>query len=269
MKRTKTNIALSFLVVLLFTLTAGIALAAPLMEVPTPADKIFVPDAYDDNDRVQIILHGDYPDTCYRPGRTRVETDKEERIIRVTANSYTFQSKREEPVFCLESITPFLQEVDLGLLPEGDYTVVFKGAVDDGRKRDGPVLMSVAGPEPASLRIRRHSTEAPDDHLYANVLDAALVIDAAGKQKVVMTGEQPHWLYGCQRLVEVEAYFSPEDVLVVKPITEMTEGPACDAITDDRRFVIEQSLSQPFTTEGMLHIKALNSTTVNRLVPSP
>ena len=236
---------------LITLLPAGLALATP-KAVPAPIDKLFIPEGFDDNDTAEIILHGDFPNGCFKVGEPEVRVRPKEKTIDISATSWNYDGGP-----CLQVITPFIQVVRAGVLEAGEYRVSYM--------RDG--LMPMSEPLTAVLNVRRRTTEAPDDYLYANVENAFIDFDySAGKQQLVVQGTHPIWLKGCQVIREVRTYFDPEDVLVVLPITELVEGPECDEQVEDRGFIIRKGLSQPFTTEGLLHVRSMSGTSVNTLV---
>src|SRR4051812_6946852 len=104
-------------------LTMGLNLSAVVyaqnakpVEVAAPVDKIFIPSGFDDNDNVEVVLHGNFPDGCYSVGEATAKVDQANRVITVHATSLI---KPEE--YCVQSLTPFIQSVPLGNLAEGTW----------------------------------------------------------------------------------------------------------------------------------------------------
>ena len=105
-------------IALLFTAGAIYAQKGPV-EVTAPVEKLFVPEGFDNNDNVEVVLHGEFPSTCYNVGQTKATVDKENKLIKVEATTLYYPD-----VYCIQSITPWIQSVKLGVLDTGEYEVV-------------------------------------------------------------------------------------------------------------------------------------------------
>src|SRR5690606_17044612 len=86
--------------------------------VPAPVEAFFVPLGYDDNDNVEVVVHGRFPNTCYKVGPANATVDVAARTVEVEATAFHYQAAG-----CALVLVPFTQTVALGLLPEGTYTV--------------------------------------------------------------------------------------------------------------------------------------------------
>ncbi len=216
------------------------------VEIESPITKIFIPQGFDDNDNVEVILHGDFPSTCVQVGRTDAVIDPLSKTVTVTATAYKYPGK-----FCIQSITPFIQTVKLGLLGEGDYTVVLQ--------KDKAVK--------SELNVARRKTESPDDFLYATVENAYIDVNfETGKQALKLQGHFPMFFIGCMVMKEVRAVYAPSDVLVVQPIAEIVNTDVCNTQPSDRSFEYTSGLQAPFKGEGLLHVRTLNGTSLNRYI---
>ncbi len=224
----------------------GILYAASPTKVNAPVDTIFIPDGFDDNDKVEIVLHGDFPSTCYKQGDAEVNVDAVTKEIEVKATSLHYSDP-----FCIQSITPFIQTVDVGLLEKGDYNVIYK-------------------PNPTVERgfnVKESTTESPDEYLYAPVDNAYIEVDfTSGKQALKLQGYFPYMFIGCMVMKEVRVYTGPEDVVVALPIAEIVDGRACDDQPDDRNYQVTKGLREPFHGEGLLHVRTLNGLSLNRFI---
>jgi hypothetical protein len=217
------------------------------IEVPAEIEKIFIPQGFDDNDNVEVVLHGNFPNTCYQVGSTEAKVDPVSRTVTVSATSLKYPG-----TFCIQSITPYIQTVKLGLIPEGDYQVIYS--------KDQQVR--------SSLQVTRRKTESPDDYLYATVENAYIDVNSeSGKQALKMQGHFPFFFIGCMVLKDVRVLKSPTDVLVVQPIAEIVEDEAvCASQPDDRSFEYTSGLAEPFKGEGLLHVRTLNGNSLNRFI---
>jgi hypothetical protein len=217
------------------------------IEVPAEIEKIFIPQGFDDNDNVEVVLHGNFPNTCYQVGNTEAKVDAETRTVTVTATSFKYPG-----TFCIQSITPWIQSVKLGLIPEGDYQVVY------GKD---PTVRS-------SLEVTRRKTESPDDYLYATVENAYVDVNAeTGKQALKLQGHFPYFFIGCMVLKDVRVLKNQSDVMVVQPIAEIVEDEdVCATQPDDRGFEYTSGLAEPFKGEGLLHVRTLHGNSLNRYI---
>jgi hypothetical protein len=234
----------------LLTFTArGSAKATP-EQIPSPIQKIFIPNGFDDNDNVEVVLHGEYPNTCYRTGKSGAKIDEETKTITVWATSYRYGSAG---TFCAQVITPFIQVVKVGLVNRGNYRVVYNEDANIAR----------------NLTVKPRTSESPDDYLYAPIENASVLVDERNNQTIQMQGHFPYMLIGCMRLKEVVVQRDPEDVLVVLPITEIVNDESCEQMTGDHYFEAAVQVTDPLDQKGLLHVRTLNGNAINQLVTLP
>ncbi|MFY7928335.1 MAG: hypothetical protein ACOVS5_05655, partial [Oligoflexus sp.] len=216
------------------------------VEIPAPVEKIFIPMGFDDNDNIEVVIHGNLPDTCHTVGKASAQVDPVTKEVRVKATSFKYPGK-----FCIQSITPFIQTISLGVLKEGDYQVYYD--------RDAAIR--------SKLNIARRKTESPDDFLYASVENAAIDVNfETGKQSLKLSGHFPYFFVGCMVLRDVRTVRAPDDVVVVQPIAEIIDTPECETQPADKAFEYTAGLKEPFYGEGLLHVRALNGTSINRFI---
>jgi hypothetical protein len=215
--------------------------------LPSPVTKIFVPMDFDDNDNTEIVLQGFFPSTCYKVGATSFDIDAAAHTIVVKATS-----EKATGMICAHVMTPFLQPVKVGILAEGAWDVVLS---------QNPELKS-------SFQIRKRTTEAPDDFLYAPVAEATLRMEAGtGRQSLVLSGSFPLLTHGCMQLRDVQLGSPTEDVLLALPIAEIAEGAVCEGAQRDFKVVV--GLSQPFRGQGLLHVRSMGGHSLNSFINFP
>jgi hypothetical protein len=239
---------------LLFSLALGLGATAaaqnakPLIE-DAPVEAIFVPSGFDDNDNVEVVIHGTFPDACHRLESAKADVDKAKRRITISAKSVVDPNE-----YCVQSLTPFIQPVSLGNLEEGSYQVVYA---------NNPEVME-------SLAVDRRKTESPDDYLFATVENAYIDVNReTGKQSLRLQGHFPHYFVGCMVIREVRVVRDPVDVLVVQPIAEVVTTDVCDSQPADRSFDYTVGLQEPFQGEGLLHVRTINGSSLNRFLNIP
>ena len=113
-----------------------------------PIQKVYVPQGFDDNDVVQFVVEGEFPNTCYSVGRAFVQLHVEQRAIIFYLEAFEQLGK------CLPAKTHFTKVVDVGILPVGIYTIYpFKD------------LENSMG----TIKVRRAKTPTIDNFPYAPV----------------------------------------------------------------------------------------------------
>jgi hypothetical protein len=217
--------------------------------VDAPVEAIFIPSGFDDNDNVEVVLHGTFPDGCYRISSASAEVDNEKRRITLYA-----KAEIDQDAYCVQSLTPYIEPISLGNLEEGSYQVV---------AATNPEIME-------SLAVNRRKTESPDDYLFAPVENAYIDINReTGKQVLKIQGHFPHYLIGCMVLRDVRVRRDPVDVLVVQPVAELVNSEVCATQPADRSFEYTVGLQEPFQGEGLLHVRSLHGTSLNRFINIP
>jgi hypothetical protein len=219
------------------------SLWADPVEITAPIERIFVPNGYDDNDNIELILHGKFRNTCYRVGHASAKVDVAAHAVFVHATAYQYPAAD-----CAEVITPFIQSVKIGILPEGRYRIVF---VEN---------QSVS----ERLVVRSASSVAADEHFYAPVEMADIrSIPETGSHELVLQGMYPRMLIGCAVFQEVRVVKDAADLIMVQPILRVTEDPAeCEGQPIDFKRVMQ--LGSFLERGGLLHVRVLNGNSVNR-----
>ncbi|MFW7379147.1 MAG: hypothetical protein ACOH5I_10100 [Oligoflexus sp.] len=240
----KTYIKLAFALSAVMPLTQ--VFASDLVKVQSPIEKIYVPRGFTAADQAEVILQGEFPSSCYSTGPATYQVDVQRQEIRVAASSlYDRQS------FCLQVMTPFIQPVPLEKVPAGSYDVVLDS--------DPSVW--------ARIEIEEPELEAPEA-LYAPVHEAELLISNDGKQSLRIAGELPHFYIGCMVIRDVVVERNQVDMIEVRPLAEIVDGPECETIPDDKKYEIRQGLTEPFTGEGLLHVRGYQGNNFNSLIPA-
>ncbi len=219
-------------------------------EVTAPVEKIFVPHGFDDNDNAEVVIHGTFPDSCWRVGHSGATVDQENYKIEVWATAYQYSPENGgEDALCAQVMMPYLTSVKTGILKAGTYTITVKD-------------LDIT----SSIEVGVATRETPDDYLYAMVDSAGVDVDPiSGDQSLWVRGAHPHFYIGCMVIDEVRAFKSPENVLVVLPIGRMEEGEACEG-NYKHNFFNRVKLENPITEESLLHVRVLSGRSYNELL---
>lgn len=217
--------------------------------VKAPVEKIFVPLGFDTNDNVEVFYHGHFPNSCYKVGPAKATVDDGAKTISVQASAYYYPGS-----FCAQMLVPFDGSIKMGIMPEGEYSVVVDG--------DSQVTE-------AALNIKIANTGSPDDFLYAPVDAISISKDPVTEadNTIKVEGEYPYMFIGCMLIKELKTTLTPGNVLVVQPIAELTDGPACLPQADNKRFSISKPLGfTPKKEEYLLHARSTSGTSINRVI---
>jgi hypothetical protein len=186
----------TFIALFILTMTFNIQAQTPLV-VEAPLDYIFIPNGFDNNDNVEVVITGKFPSPCYT--RNKVTVDVKDSTVRILITSLARQNLSSS--FCEPLAVPFKEIVTVGNLQGGKYQVV----VNEGGKHqlNGELTVDVS------------NSEAVDDHLYANVeyIDTGFTGGLSGDALLVGTAAS-----SCLELDRVEYLTNNKDTLSVLPI---------------------------------------------------
>ncbi len=208
-------------------------------------EKSYVPIGFDDNDRIQVVVSGVLPNTCYK-------LDQASASVSYTDNSVTLEQKvLQYPGVCIPTLVPFAKVVELGILREGNYTL--------NDKTSGEVV--------GKLQVTRSSKLEADDFLYAPIGDAYVVQKEVAnsteskKCKLHLTGS---FSDRCTRLKIVHIHYYPE-LIIVQPIAERIGGKR-DCKPNKTRYSWQGELQNGLTGNYLLHVRSMNGEAVNKIV---
>lgn len=213
--------------------------------VTAPVERIFVPLGFDNNDNVEIILHGHYPSACYKLGPALYEIDEATRQVKIEALAYQYNGD------CAEISIPFMQTISVGIVKEGDYTVSVK---------DRPYVAE------KSLFVTEATTSLPDDYLYAPVSTVEVVNLPTLKKAIRLTGEFPRLGRGCMVLKEVRVNVTSDNVIIVLPIAEVeTAAAVCSSEEYSTKFDVQKVIPGELWPEDyLIHVRVAAGGAINR-----
>lgn len=207
--------------------------------VKVPLDDVFAPPGFDDNDDVQIVIHGSLINTCYKAALPEVSVDRASRVIAVSAKAYVYSSS-----WCLQYIVPVTQTVDLGILPAGHYRVIEYNST-------GRLIHDTALPIAVSI------TAAADDFLYAPVKHMRL--DRTGSKPVlVLSGD---FSSDCMDMQEVKVLHRVSNVIEVLPVAAYKSGSTCQS--NPHSFEVRVNLPEVAPGDTLIHVRSLNGQSIN------
>lgn len=222
----------------LSTVVHNVSLAdTPVVVIVQPED-IFVLNGFDDNDHVEIIISGYLPTLCHQSPSLKSRVEGDQILITLTALHFD----RTNP-FCTQIPIPFLEVVNVGVLPAGDYRVVVN--------RDTPFEAN------DSLHVDVAPTQEQNNFLYAQV---EYVEKIQGARTIVLAGTNPS---DCLALDRVQFVSNEKNALAVLPILKKsTEN--CEYRPTPFKYMIDvpKVLSKD---KILMHVRRMDGKAVNTL----
>lgn len=181
-------------------LTLALSPLAAMAQRPTvidaPVDHVFVPAGFDNNDNVEVVVTGFFPNPCYNRNDVKVKVVDDLIKISVTASV-----KEDKGGLCAAMIVPFKEDISVGNLQGGDYKIV----VNEGT----PFELK------ESIKIVEAASQNQDDHIYAMVDYIDLGFTGGGLGDTRLIGWKPS---DCLELDRVEYRSNGKDTVIVMPI---------------------------------------------------
>lgn len=234
---------------LLLTSTSVFA-ADFLTEVEVPIENTFVPHrGYDDNDNIQIVVHGLLPNSCYQIGKTTVEQKNGRYTIKqfATKDEGSFCSQEGNLPPHLQQMVPFTNEIELGALKEGTYNIDFKTMNSEINSR--------------SFQVSQASVQTVDSLRYAAVSNAVIpeVIYDTNNVTVNLMGV---FTNTCTTFDQIQI-LKQDDVYVVLPTVKVRNDVQCIQMM----IPFEKKISLGEITKGefLVHVRSQSGRSVNRI----
>ena len=225
-------------------LWSGLSLANGVL-VPAPVDKVFVPTGFDDNDKIEVVVHGKFVSSCYKMGPATASFDAATKKIVINAEAYYYAGAT-----CQQMTVPFIKTVEVrGAIASGNYKI-------EVAKRPNVT---------ASLVVTRATRPEADDYLYAAVQSADVEETNAG-DTLVLRGQHPSLIQGCIKFVEVKTHMSPSRVLVVQPITRIENNSNACVGDGAGRFEFRTQLTGLTRGDYVIHVRALDGNSLNQFL---
>lgn len=169
--------------------------ANPPEVVTSPVDHLFVPKGFDNNDNVEIVVTGKYPNPCYIRNTSEVEVKDDKIFINVTA------LRRDGGSECESMAVPFSEEITIGNLQAGKYEVI----VNQATRHEQTEKLDVA--------ISRST--GVDDHIYAIVDYVELGFTGGLSGDALLLARSPS---DCVVFDHVEYLSNNKDTISILPI---------------------------------------------------
>jgi hypothetical protein len=226
---------------------AGVAMADSPVLVTAPVQKVFVPSGFDDNDKVEVIVHGHFNSSCYKMGPVSASVDEVNKKVNIKAEAFYYSG-----AVCVQMITPFIKSVELDRhLAYGSYTITVT---------DRP------GVEATLLRVAKATHPEADDYLYAAVNSVSVETSAEGARELVLKGQHPYLLDGCVKFDDVKTALGADNTVVVQPTTKIVYGEECRGAVNNRFEYRTKFGGELSEGEYLLHVRVLDGNSLNQFL---
>jgi hypothetical protein len=207
--------------------------------VGVPLANAYIPNGFDNKNRVRLMVDGFFPNTCYRIREPQVTNTGSAITVTQTALKYNGP--------CLMMMVSYSQQVNVGILKASDYTVKdnFTGRV--------------LGELP--VKVASGTKVGPDDYFYANVKDAYLNYVDGTKKAFIVTGVLPG---SCWSITEKRIYQDGKNVITILPIIEKTGTTSCTEA--ETPFTTTVDVPDIAAGRYMLQVRSLNGESIMKLV---
>lgn len=165
--------------------------------IPAPLDHLFVPAGFDNNDNVELVVSGHFPNTCYSRNKVDVKVADDQINVRVTAFT-----RRDSSEKCIDMVVPFTEVVTVGNLQAGNYKVVVNEAPGAKGLHD-------------TLNVTESRSNSMDDYIYAQVDYIDLGFTGGLDGSAFLAAELPS---PCLEFDRVEYLSNGKDTVSIMPI---------------------------------------------------
>lgn len=204
-------------------------------------DNLFVPQGYDDNDIIEVVISGTFGDSCHQVGDPIVKIDKATRTVTIAAIGY-----RELGVMCVQMLSPYTYVVRIGRMGEGEY--VFK--IANNKKIE------------KRMSVKKATIETVDDFLYPPIDFAEILPGPDGEARVLLKGRYPEMKKGCMKLADALIDLQSSDTMVIQPKATIIED---TSVGCEQSFEAIYQLPYALAGKVLLHVRTSNGQSYNRL----
>lgn len=205
--------------------------------VPAPVEHLYLPDGFDSNDTVEVVVTGAFPNACYSRNDVSVKVKNDMIDIRVTAVAHekTFPVTR-----CPDMSVPFKEVVHIGSLQGGEYTVKVNDRLQD------------------KFSIAESPSHSVDEHIYA----AIEWVEHKGANNYVLHG----WRYSnCIDLDKVKVISNNKDTLSILPVMKQLTD-FCPMKMMPTQYPVKLDFSSMKMKSPLLHVRTMDGKSVNTVL---
>jgi hypothetical protein len=227
---------------LLVFLLSSLSFAQPEI-ILAPVDHLYIPEGFDSNDSVEVIVTGTFSNACF--SRNNVEVKVRDQLIDIRITAMAPEVIMMAGRMCPQMIVPFKEVVSLGNLQGGDYKVVVNAGSSFTLKN--------------TLKVAEASSNSVDDHIYA----AVEWVERKSENEFILHG----WRYSnCIDLDKVKVVSNGLDTLSVLPVMKQLSD-FCPMKMTPTAYPVKLDFSSIKMKRPLLHVRTMDGKSVNSIVP--
>jgi len=218
---------------------SSILYAGPIV-VNAPVEHLFVPNGFDNNDNVEVVVTGNFPNSCY--SRNKVDVQIKNENINVTVTSLV--NGHDQKDVCEKIEIPFMENVTIGNLQAGDYKINVNNKLEE------------------KLNVDIASSRSVDNHLYAMINYIELGFTGGLSGDAVLVGRIQE---SCLNLDTVEYLSNGKDTLSILPIMKKVS----DDCTGERKYLEVPVKFKPrafSSNKVLLFVRTMDGKSVSSLI---
>ena len=169
----------------LMLLASLVSLPVFAQVIPAPVSHLFVPSGFDNNDNVELVVKGKFPNPCYTRNSVEVKVKEDKIFINVTATK-----KENLRNLCEPLKVPFTEVITVGSLQGGDYEIIVNNTLKQ------------------KMTVEVASSNSVDENLYASVEYVDLGFTGGAGGEAIIVGKS---LSDCLILDRVEYISNKKD----------------------------------------------------------
>jgi hypothetical protein len=217
-----------------FIIFSSLVQAGPEITL-APVKHLYVPNGFDSNDTVEVVVSGSLPSACHSRNTVKVDVRGEVIDIEVTAITTNNQKKR-----CPDMIIPFMEVVSVGNLQGGDYQVIVNEKLTE------------------NLTIGEASSNSIDDEIYAAIDH----IEKKSENEYVLHG----WRYShCIDLKEVKVISNGKDTFSVLPVMKQLST-FCPMKMTPVSYPVKLDKGSLKVKEPLVHVRTMDGKSFNKIL---
>lgn len=202
--------------------------------IPAPVKHLYIPDGFDSNDSVEVVVTGNFPNPCLSRNKVDVTINEDQIDVRVTA------LMPDEKLNCPDMLVPFKEVVSIGNLQGGKYKINVNDKLKD------------------SLAVEEASSSAIDEHLYAAIDN----VEKKANGKYVLHG----WRYSnCIEFDKVQVISNHKDTLSVLPIMKQVSD-FCPMKMMPVSYEVNLDFRDVKVDDALIHVRTMDGKSFNSIV---
>lgn len=219
-------------------------LLAQTSNVSAPLDHLFIPSGFDNNDNVEVIVTGKFPNPCYTRNDIEVKVQGDTVNIKVTSII-----RDDQPVALCEDLkVPFSETVRIGSLQAGQYKIKVNNGLKSGLT--------------GTIDVGLSSSSSVDENLYAKVEYVELGFTGGLSGDATLIGKS---ISSCVVFDRVEYISNKSDTISILPIMKKISD---DCPEDDSRIEIPVKFN-PRTLNAkniMLYVRSIDGKSIHTFI---